>query len=67
MADYNVSSIIVAGFADGAVKTYDRRMRDADSIVRTYHEHAGWVVGAKCQRGDEKALVTARCVLTSLR
>ncbi|KIJ53748.1 hypothetical protein M422DRAFT_25548 [Sphaerobolus stellatus SS14] len=59
VADFAISPIVVAGFADGAVKTYDRRIRDADAIVRTYHEHAGWVVGAKCQKGDEKALVTA--------
>jgi len=58
-ADFAISPIVVAGFADGAVKAFDRRIRDTEAVVRTYREHASWVIGARCQRYDEKALVTA--------
>lgn len=50
----------MAGFADGAVKAYDRRIRDAESTVRTYREHSSWIVGARCQKNSSKDLVTAR-------
>ncbi|KAF8579671.1 hypothetical protein K439DRAFT_1416099 [Ramaria rubella] len=59
VADFAVSPIVVAGFADGAVKAYDRRIRDSEAVVRTYREHSCWVVGAGCQRGNGKELVTA--------
>jgi regulator-associated protein of mTOR len=59
-ADFAVSPIVVAGFADGAIKAFDRRIRDTDAVVRTFREHVSWVVGAQCQRYDEKVLVTAR-------
>jgi len=45
--------------ADGAVKAYDRRIRDTESIVRTYREHSTWVAGARCQKGGGKELLTA--------
>ena len=60
VADSAVSPIVVAGFADGAVKAYDRRIRDAESVVRTYREHSSWIVGARCQKYGSKELVTAR-------
>lgn len=59
-ADFASSPLIVAGFADGTVKVFDRRLRDTDSVVKIHREHASWVVRAKCQKYDEKALVTAR-------
>jgi len=40
----NVSAqTFIAGFADGAVKVFDRRLEDEDAIVRTYTEHTSWV------------------------
>ncbi|KAF8509765.1 raptor N-terminal caspase like domain-containing protein [Hysterangium stoloniferum] len=58
-ADFAITPIVVAGFADGVVKAFDRRIRDTDAVVRAYRVHSSWVVGARCQRYDEKALVTA--------
>ncbi|GJJ13057.1 hypothetical protein Clacol_007306 [Clathrus columnatus] len=58
-ADFSSSPLIVAGFADGTIKVFDRRLRDLDSVIRIHREHASWIVGAKCQRHDEKTLVTA--------
>jgi regulator-associated protein of mTOR len=37
------SSTFVAGFADGAVKVFDRRLEEEDAIVRSYSEHTSWV------------------------
>lgn len=54
VADSADSPIVVAGFADGAVKAYDRRIRDAESVMRTYQEHSSWIVGARCQKYGSK-------------
>ncbi|KAF7965708.1 hypothetical protein HWV62_42187 [Athelia sp. TMB] len=43
MSDYGSSSTFVAGFADGNVKVFDRRMEEEDAVVRTYTEHSAWV------------------------
>ncbi|KAF8490741.1 hypothetical protein JB92DRAFT_3007752 [Gautieria morchelliformis] len=59
VADSAICPIVVAGFADGAVKAYDRRIRDAEAVVRTYREHSSWIVGARCQKGSGKDLITA--------
>ncbi|KAI0033846.1 hypothetical protein K488DRAFT_77642 [Vararia minispora EC-137] len=37
------SSTVIAGFADGIVKVFDRRLDEDDSVVRAYNEHYGWV------------------------
>ena len=58
VSDFAVSSIIVAGFADGAIKAYDHHIQDTKSIVQTYWEHSCWVAGGCCQKGGSKALLT---------
>jgi len=62
VADPTAGPAIVAGFADGAVKAYDRRIRDPEAIVRTYRQHSSLIVGARCQKNGNKDLVTARFV-----
>ncbi|KZV72684.1 hypothetical protein PENSPDRAFT_750813 [Peniophora sp. CONT] len=37
------SATVLAGFADGAVKVFDRRMDEDDAVVRAYNDHYGWV------------------------
>ncbi|KAF8516305.1 hypothetical protein BU17DRAFT_92852 [Hysterangium stoloniferum] len=45
-ADFAITSIVVTGIANGAVKAFDQRIRDTGAVVRTYREHASWLVGA---------------------
>ncbi|KAL1726713.1 hypothetical protein EV714DRAFT_254690 [Schizophyllum commune] len=47
MSDADYSQTFVAGFADGAVKVFDRRLDDEQAIVRSYTEHNSWVQNAK--------------------
>ncbi|KAM6498755.1 hypothetical protein JOM56_006703 [Amanita muscaria] len=41
-SDPGSSQTFLAGFADGTVKMFDRRLEE-DSIVRSYFEHTSWV------------------------
>ncbi|PFH49822.1 hypothetical protein AMATHDRAFT_178237 [Amanita thiersii Skay4041] len=41
-SDPGPSQTFLAGFADGTVKLFDRRLED-DSIVRSYSEHTSWI------------------------
>ncbi|KAH7911589.1 raptor N-terminal caspase like domain-containing protein [Hygrophoropsis aurantiaca] len=42
-SDHGSSSTFIAGFADGVVKVFDRRLEEEDAVVRSYHEHHSWV------------------------
>lgn len=61
-SDHQSSSVFVAGFGDGVVKLFDRRLEEEDSVVRTYREHAVWVQSARWQKGAGKGLLSARLV-----
>ncbi|KAK2464771.1 hypothetical protein APHAL10511_003189 [Amanita phalloides] len=41
-SDPGPSQTFLAGFADGTVKMFDRRLEE-DSIVRSYSEHTAWI------------------------
>ncbi|KAG6812628.1 hypothetical protein H0H92_001711 [Tricholoma furcatifolium] len=43
VSDSQSEQTFLAGFGDGVVKLFDRRLEDEDAIVRTYSEHATWV------------------------
>ena len=43
MSDHGTSSTFVAGFADGEVKVFDRRMEEENAVVRSYSDHESWV------------------------
>ncbi|KAA1478089.1 hypothetical protein DENSPDRAFT_934104 [Dentipellis sp. KUC8613] len=42
-SDHGASSTFLAGFADGIVKVFDRRLEEEDAVVRAYNEHNAWV------------------------
>ncbi|KAI0829041.1 hypothetical protein BC628DRAFT_1362076 [Trametes gibbosa] len=44
MSDTGSSSTFLAGFADGAVKVFDRRH---EAVIRSYHQHPSWVQNVK--------------------
>ncbi|KAF8131557.1 hypothetical protein EV363DRAFT_1398647 [Boletus edulis] len=46
-SDNGSSSTFIAGFADGVVKMFDRRLEEEDAVVRSYHEHHSWVQNVK--------------------
>lgn len=47
VSDHGASQTFVAGFADGAIKVFDRRIEEEESIIRHYSEHKAWVQNAR--------------------
>ena len=60
MSDADYSQTFVAGFADGAVKVFDRRLDDEQAIVRSYTEHNSWVQNAKWLPKADRQPMSAR-------
>ena len=59
--DQVAGSIIVAGFGDGTVKCYDRRLNPRDNMVRDYRgHHRSWIVNVHMQRGGNRELLSGR-------
>ena len=52
--------LFVAGFGDGTIQLFDRRLDEEESVVKTYREHSAWVQGVRWQVGAAKDLVSAR-------
>lgn len=58
--DQVAGNILVAGFGDGSMKVYDRRLRSRESLVRNYKGHHGaWILNVHMQRGGTRELVSA--------
>jgi regulator-associated protein of mTOR len=53
----------VAGFGDGSVKVFDRRLDEEDAVVRSYSEHTSWVQNARWHPKVNGQIVSARSVL----
>ena len=47
ISDDGLSSTFLAGFADGVVKLFDRRLDEEDAIVRSYNDHGSWIQKVK--------------------
>lgn len=61
--DQVAGNIVVAGFGDGSLRVYDRRMPPRDNMVRRYTGvHDAWVQNVHMQRGGNRELATAECV-----
>ncbi|EEB91544.1 hypothetical protein MPER_10078 [Moniliophthora perniciosa FA553] len=43
VTDHGASQTFVAGFGDGVVKVFDRRLEEDESIIRSYSEHTSWI------------------------
>ncbi|KIY50498.1 hypothetical protein FISHEDRAFT_39035, partial [Fistulina hepatica ATCC 64428] len=45
VTDYSTGQTFIAGFADGSIRLFDRRLEDAeeDGVVRTYKNHTSWI------------------------
>jgi regulator-associated protein of mTOR len=51
-------NIFVAGFGDGAVRVYDRRLPPRESMVKVWKDHKSWIVKVHMQRGGMRELVS---------
>ncbi|KAI9513093.1 hypothetical protein F5148DRAFT_1273335 [Russula earlei] len=43
------SSVLLASFADGVIKVFDRRLEEEDAVVRSFNEHTNWVQNVRWQ------------------
>ncbi|GAA6056875.1 hypothetical protein JCM3770_005122 [Rhodotorula araucariae] len=58
--DQVAGNIVVAGFGDGGLRVYDRRLPQRDNMVRRYTGvHDAWVQNVHMQRGGNRELATA--------
>ncbi len=57
-SDQVAGHVFVAGFGDGFVRVYDRRMDSRESMVQAWRNRGGWVVNTHMQRGGYRELVT---------
>jgi regulator-associated protein of mTOR len=59
-SDPGSSATVVASFADGAVKVFDRRLEEEDAIVRSYTDHSSWVQNVRWRPNLGAQLLSAR-------
>lgn len=52
----------MAGFGDGAVRVYDRRLPPRDSMVKAWKDHKAWIVKVHMQRGGMRELVSGSAI-----
>ena len=58
-ADEPDGNVFVAGFGDGVVRLFDKRLDDASNVVlRTWRKHHTWIQSVHLQRGGQRELVT---------
>ncbi|KAI7888798.1 raptor N-terminal caspase like domain-containing protein [Mucor mucedo] len=51
-------NIIIAGFGDGSISVYDRRLSQDESLVKKWDEHKAWVTGVHLQREGNRELIS---------
>lgn len=57
-SDQVSGNIFIAGFGDGAVRAYDRRVDPRDAMVRAWKKHNSWITNVHMQRGGARELVS---------
>jgi regulatory associated protein of mTOR len=58
-SDQVEGNIIVAGYADGALRLFDVRQRSESALVRIWKEHKAPIVNLHLQRGGTRELVSS--------
>lgn len=58
-SDQVAGNVVVAGFGDGAIRVYDRRLDYRDTMVRCWKTHSSWVANVRMQRGGARELISA--------
>ncbi|KAG0761248.1 hypothetical protein G6F32_001269 [Rhizopus arrhizus] len=51
-------NIIVAGFGDGSIGVYDRRLDPKECLVKKWEEHKAWITNIHLQREGTRELVS---------
>jgi regulator-associated protein of mTOR len=64
-SDTGSSQTFLAGFADGVVKVFDKRLEDDDAIVRTYTDHTSWVQNVRWHPALSGQFISAGYVFSS--
>ncbi|EGO19096.1 hypothetical protein SERLADRAFT_454001 [Serpula lacrymans var. lacrymans S7.9] len=59
VSDNGPSSMFIAGFADGVVRVFDRRLGEEDAIVRSYPEHSSWIQNVRWHPTQGAQLLSA--------
>lgn len=60
-SDQVANQIFAAGFGDGAVRIYDKRLNARDAMIKLWKDHKAWVTDIHMQRGGSRELVSS-CV-----
>lgn len=60
-SDQVANQIFAAGFGDGAVRIYDKRLNARDAMIKLWKDHKAWVTDIHMQRGGNRELVSS-CV-----
>ena len=56
------SSVLLASFADGVIKVFDRRLEEEDAVVRSFNEHTSWVQNVRWQPHFGNQFLSGRSV-----
>ncbi|ORE04983.1 WD40 repeat-like protein [Rhizopus microsporus var. microsporus] len=57
-SDQVSGNVIVAGFGDGSIGVYDRRLSPQESLVKKWDEHKAWITNIHLQREGTRELVS---------
>ncbi|KAJ9100485.1 hypothetical protein QFC21_003524 [Naganishia friedmannii] len=57
-SDYFGGHVFVAGFGDGVIRIFDKRLGEDRAIVRVIRQHHTWIKSVSMQKGDGAELVT---------
>ncbi|KAI3646285.1 hypothetical protein MP228_009213 [Amoeboaphelidium protococcarum] len=52
-------NVLLAGFGDGTVRAYDKRLDSRQCMVMQMEEHKEWVLSVRQQRGADRMVVSA--------
>ncbi|KAG0172829.1 hypothetical protein DFQ29_008217 [Apophysomyces sp. BC1021] len=58
VSDQVGGNIVIAGFGDGLIGVYDRRLRPTSALVQRWDEHKAWITGVHLQRDGNRELVS---------
>jgi regulatory associated protein of mTOR len=62
ISDSGIAFTFVAGFADGTVRVFDRRLEEEDAAVRCFDAHLSWVQNVRWHSSHGSQILTARFV-----
>lgn len=60
-SDQVAGQIFAAGFGDGAVRVYDKRLPSRDAMIKLWKDHRAWITDIHMQRGGTRELLSG-CV-----